>query len=147
MIYSIAQRATNVTTAQAAFDVASPTAGGVLALLTELGVFLGAATASTYGVARTSTLGTRTTPTALIAEAQGLPALSGITLIDSAIAWSAQPTISAVDFRRIGLPATIGTGVIWTFPRGLQVQAQLAIAIVNRATNSAAADCYAVVDV
>jgi hypothetical protein len=147
MIYSIAQRATNITTAQAAFDVASPTASGVLALITELGIFLGAATASTYGIARTTTLGTRTTPAALIAEAQNMPALTGITLIDSAIAWSAQPTISAVDFRRIGLPATIGTGVIWTFPRGIQLQAQLAVAVVNRATNSAATDCYAVVDV
>jgi hypothetical protein len=147
MIYSIAQRGTNVTTAQLTFDVASPTASGVLALITEVGVFLGAATASTYGIARTTTLGTRTTPTALIAEAQGMPALTGITLVDSAIAWGAQPTISGTDFRRIGLPATIGTGVIWTFPRGIQLQAQLAVGIVNRATNSALTDCYVVVDI
>lgn len=146
-VYSLSRRGTVTTSGSAAYDLATPTASGVLFRLTEVGVFLGAATASTYGLARTTALGTRTTPTALIAEFNSDPALTGITLVDAAIAWTVQPTISGTDLRRIGLPATIGTGVIWTFPRGLTPAAQLGFAVVNRALNSAAVDVYTVVDV
>lgn len=145
-VYSLAQRGTVTTSGSACADIATPTASGTLFRLTEVGVFLGAATASTYGLARTTALGTRTTPTALLPEFQSDPVLTGIRLVDMAIAWSVQPTISGSDFRRIGLPATIGTGVIWTFPRGLTPAAQLGFAVVNRATNSAAVDVYLVVD-
>jgi hypothetical protein len=145
-IYSISQRTSGVTSGNAAMDVANPTASGMRARLMEMGCFLGAATASTYSLARCTALGTRTTPTALAAEDGSDPTLSNIALVDSAVAWSVQPTISATDFRRIGLPATIGTGVIWTFPRGLVITQALSVALTNRATNGVV-DCHAVCDV
>lgn len=144
-VYSIARTATNTTTAQAAYDVAA--GSGVRPRLMEIGLFLGAATASTYGLNRQTALGTRTSPLALLAEDPGDAALTGITLVDSAIAWSVQPTLATSDFRLIGLPATIGTGVIWTFPKGLVIAASGGVSIVNRATNSASTNCYAVVDI
>lgn len=142
-MYSIGQRTSNVTTNNANFDVAAST--GVRHRIMEFGIFLAAATASVFGLNRPSTLGTRTTPTALLAEDSGDPALTGINLVDSAVAWSAQPTLGAADLRRIGFPATIGAGVVWTFPKGLSSAASLPIAIVNRGATGVA-DIYAVAD-
>jgi hypothetical protein len=108
----------------------------------EVELFLGAATASTYGLNRSSALGTRTSPVALLAEDPAMPASE----CDTAIAWSAEPTKSTDDFRKIGLPATIGTGVIWTFPKGYPFAASGSIVVVNRATNSASVYIAVVVD-
>lgn len=146
-IYSIARTATITTTNNAAADIASPTASGVRARVMEAAVTLGAATASTYGINRPSTLGTRTTPVAALAEDPADQTLTGITLVDSAIAFSAQPTLGSADYRIIALPATIGTGMVWTFPRGIVLGVQGSLAIVNRATNSASAPYYFIVDV
>lgn len=146
-IYSLAQRGTVTTSGSAVIDVATPTASGTRPRLLECGIFLGAATASTYGIARSSALGTRTTPTALLPEDHQDAVLAGIRLVDMAIAWSVQPTISASDLRRIGFPATVAVGVIWTFPRGIIIAQQLSLCVVNRATNSAALDCHLVADV
>lgn len=145
-IYSIGRNSTVTTTANASADVASPTNLGQLFLLMEWGLFLGAATASTYGLNRPTTLGTRTSPVALLAEHAADPALTGITLVDMAVAFSGQPSFGSNDLRLVGLPATIGTGIIWTFPRGLKVANQLSIVIVNRATNSASVNHYAAVE-
>ena len=144
-LYSIGRRGTVTTSGAAVYDVACST--GVRPKLMEFGLFLGAATASTYGLYKTSALGTRTSPVALVAEEPGDPALAGINLVDCAIAFSAEPTEVANEYRKIGLPATIGTGVIWTFPRGLVIANSLSAGIINQATNSAALDCYSVADI
>jgi hypothetical protein len=144
-IYSISRTATVVTNGSAAADVATST--GVRPRIMEIGIFLGAATASTYALNRTTALGTRTSPVALLPEEPGDPALTGITLVDSAIAHSAQPTFAATDFRTIALPATIGTGMVWTFPKGYVIAVSLSVAIVNRATNSASSPYHIVCDI
>lgn len=144
-IYSIGRRGTATTQNNAVFDTACST--GVRPKVMELGLFLGAATASRYGLFKTSALGTRTSPIALVAEDPGDPTLAGINLVDAAIAWSAEPTEVANEYRTIGLPATIGVGVIWTFPRGLTIANSLSLAVINQATNSAALDCHIVADI
>ncbi len=146
-IYRLAQTSTSTTSAAAAADVATPTNLGVQFRLMEYGLFLGAATASTFSLRRTTALGTRTTPTALVAEDYGDPALTGITLVDQAVAFSAEPTEAAVKLASIGLPATIGVGVIWTFPRGIKVANQLSLAIIHDATNAASHHHNPVVDI
>lgn len=137
-IYSIARRSTVTTSGNVAGDMACST--GVRPRLMECGLFLGAATASTYGLQRTSALGTRTSPVALLAEDPADPVLTGIELVDSAVAFSAEPTEVGTDLRRVGLGAAIGAGMVWTFPRGLTCAVSLSLAIVNAATNSAAVD-------
>jgi hypothetical protein len=144
-IYSIGRRGTATTSGNAVADCACST--GVRPKIMEWGLFLGAATASRYGLYRTSALGTRTSPVALVEEDEADPTLAGINLIDQAIAFSAEPTEVANEYRTIGLPATIGTGVIWTFPRGITVANSLSVAIINQATNSAALDQYVTADV
>lgn len=80
----------------------------------EVGVFTSAATASSIGLIRTLTTGTATTTQAGVpndpAEAAGT-ALIGT-------AWSTAPTIAGTPLykRRIALPATAASGVIWTWP-------------------------------
>jgi len=136
-IYSLAQASTSTTSGNCAADVASPTASGVRPRLMEYGLFLGAATVSIFSLRRMSALGTRTTPTALIAEDVGDEALAGIKLVDQAVAFSVEPTEFTTKLRSIGLPATIGVGVIWTFPRGITIPQQLSVGIIHDGTNAA----------
>jgi hypothetical protein len=134
-IYSLAQTSTSTTSANAAADVACST--GARPRLMEYGLFLGAATASTFSLRRASALGTRTSPVALNPEEPGDPALTGINLVDAAVAFSVEPTELTTKFRSIGLPATIGVGVIWTFPRGMTLAQALSMVVIHDATNAA----------
>lgn len=134
-LYRLAQTSTVTTSGNAAADMACST--GVRPKLMEWDLFLGAATASTFSLRRTSALGTRTSPVALVAEDPGDPALAGINLVDMAVAFSAEPTEVTAKLASIGLPATIGTGVIWTFPRGLTLANSLSFAIILDATSGA----------
>lgn len=112
--------------------------------LMEYGINLGAATASTYGIGRSANTPVQTGTTALIAE-NTADATSGQTT--QAVTWSTAPTVPSVFFRRAFLPATIGAGIIFTFPRGLTI-ASAAATIVNWniATSSASTNIWAVVD-
>ena len=108
----------------------------------EVGVNLGAATASTYGLGRSGNTPTQTSPVLVQAENPADPAgLSG-----AAVAWSVAPTVPAQFLRRISLPGTIGAGVIWTFPRGMVLAASGTMLIWNLATNSASTNVWFVVD-
>lgn len=133
-LYRLSVTGTSTTSGNAAADVACST--GVRPKLMEWDLFLGAATASTFSLRRSTAIGTRTTPVALVAEDPGDPALTGINLVDMAVAFSAEPTEATVALARIALPATIGTGVIWTFPRGVTIANSLSLVIVNDATNA-----------
>lgn len=133
-LYRLARSSTVTTSGNAAADVACST--GVRPKLMEWDLFLGAATASTFSLRRTTAIGSRTTPVALLAEDPGDPALTGINLVDMAVAFTVEPTEATEALTRIALPATIGTGVIWTFPRGVTIANSLSLAIVNDATNA-----------
>lgn len=84
---------------------------------------------------------TPTSPQALLAED---PA-DGASLTTIAAAWGTGPTIPTNFFRRISLPATIGTGVIWTFPKGLVIPLNGSIVVWNLSATGVA-DAYVVVD-
>lgn len=132
-LYRLAQTSVVTTSGNAAADMAVST--GIRPRLMEWDLFLNAATASSFSLRRTSALGTRTTPTALVGEDPGDPALTGINLVDMAVAFSGEPTEATARLASIGLPATIGTGVIWTFPRGMVLAVSLSFAIISDATN------------
>jgi len=146
-IYSISQRTTVTTIAAAAWEVRSTSTNKPKIM--EFGVSLAAATASVYGIGRPALVGvTPTTPLTALDESDG----NGPTgLTTCAVAWGTGPTVPANFFRRFSLPATIGAGVILTFPRGLGLSAQTGVALGsivlwNITTNSAATDCWAVMD-
>ncbi len=141
--YGHAQRTSGVTSGVATWELRS-TATDRLRIV-EIGVFMAAATASTFGLGRPAAIGvTPTSPGTVIAEDVADPAGTGTT----AVAWGTAPTAPTSGFylRRISLAGSIGAGVIWTFgPTGLIVPISSSIVIYNLATNGIA-DIYVVVD-
>lgn len=141
-IYSISQRTTVTTSAAAAWELRSTSANKPKVM--EIGISLGAATASIYGIGRPAAIGvTPTSPLTALDESDGNGA-TGLTTC--AVAWGTGPTVPANFFRRVSLPATIGAGVILTFPRGLGLPVSGSIVLWNITTNSAVTDVWAVVD-
>lgn len=140
-IFSLANRTTDTTTAH---DCIEMIAGANTAYrLLELGIFLNAATASAFGFGRPAAIGiTPTTPVTVLAEDGGNTTAGNTT---TALAWGTQPTIPANFARRVSLPATIGAGMIWTFPRGFTVLKALSSVLWNLSTVSAI-DTWLVVD-
>lgn len=140
-LYSIGRRTTGTTNNNAAMDVVA--GANVAPRLMEWGVVLAAATASVYALNRPTANGTRTSPVALLLESEA--GTTPASECDSALAWSAEPTEATDSFRRVGFPATIGTGVIWTFPRGIAMGASGSLILLNLGTNGVV-DSYCVVD-
>ena len=87
----------------------------------EIGVFCNAATASGVSLFR-NTNGSEANSTATsVGQAFNPADVAGTGLIGTA--WSAAPTITAASRMRRGqLPATIGAGLIWTFPEPLLIR-------------------------
>jgi len=140
-IYSLALNTTVTTTAAPAWDIKAASTNQPAVM--EVSIQLGAATASTYGLGRSGNTPTQTSPVLLQAEDPARPAA----LTGCATAWGTAPTVPTQFFRRIALPNTIGSGVIWTFPRGLILAAAAASLVAwNLAVNSASTNIYAVAD-
>lgn len=138
-LYTHAARTSTTTTGVATWELRSTSTDKLFVV--EIGIFIAAATASTFGLGRPAAIGvTPTTPVTVQAFDTGDPAGTGTT----AVAWGTAPTAptSAIYLRRIGLPAAIGNGVIWTFgERGLAVPVSSSLVIYNLSTTSVA-DIY-----
>lgn len=115
-IYSIAQRTTATAAASASWEIR--TASTDRAAILEIGISQNAATAGVYGIGRPAAIGvTPTSPQTVLPEDPNEP--TGTVTV--CVAWGTGPTVPANFFRRVSCPATIGAGVIWTFPRALMV--------------------------
>ena len=144
MIYSLAMRTTSGTAGTAAWEIRTAATPG-RAKLIEIGFFLAAATGSTYGFGRPAAIGTTpTSPVNYQPEDPNDVIASGV--LQSALAWSGAPTVPTAYLRRISLPGTIGTGVIWTFPKGITIPVSSGLVLWNIGTN-AVVDVYAVVEI
>ena len=138
-IYSISQRTSSGTAATAAWEIIS-TSAQVRPAILELGFTQNAGTAGVFGLGRPQAKGvTPTTPQTSLAEDYN--EVAGNTTV--AVAWGTGPTVPLNFFRRISCPATIGAGVIWTFPRGLIIQSNFSIVLWVIAT-APVVDVYAV---
>lgn len=135
---------TSGTTAVATWELR--TAASPRIRIVEIGIFMGAATASTFGLGRPAAIGV--TPTSPVLG-QAMDPADAAAVSSTALAWGTAPTAptSAIYLRRIGLPGVIGAGVIWTFPDAspLIVAVGSSIVIYNLAVNGVA-DIYAVWD-
>lgn len=140
-IFSIATRTSSGTTATAAQEII---AGANNAFsLKELGITINAATASVFGVGIPAAKGiTPGTTSTVQAEDQGNTTAGNTTVAQT---WGTGPTVPANFIRRVSLPATIGAGIIWTFPRGLNVLKNTTEVLWNITTDSVA-DVWVVVD-
>ena len=143
MIVSLAQRTSNVTISNTTWTILTGSTPGRARVL-EIGIFLAAATASAFGLGRPAANGvTPTTPVDFLPEDPNDVLATGI--VQGALAWGTLPTAPTNFLRRISLPATIGTGVIWTFPKGLVIPVSGNLVLYN-ITATGVADVYAVVD-
>ena len=116
-IYSMSQRTISTSSAAATWEIR--TVATLRSQILEVGFSQVTAVAGTYGLGRPQAIGvTPTTPQTFIAEDFAEPA--GNT--NACVAWGTPPTVPLNFFRRVTCPATIGAGVIWTFPRGLIIQ-------------------------
>ena len=142
MDYNLAVRTSDGSNAAAAWEIRTGATPG-RARLMEIGFFLVAATASIVGLGRPAAIGiTPTSPVNFVPSDPNDVIASGI--IQSSLAWGTGPTIPAAFLRRIALPATIGTGVIWTFGDGIVIPVSSSLILWNLAANSVL-DAYAVV--
>ena len=124
---------TGVTAANAAFEFR---AGAQTCFVYELGLFLNAATASILGLGRPANNGSVAGGTVGVGQnidEDGAAALAGIVLSG----WTTAPTAPTNFMRQIGLPAAIGNGIVWSWPRGLRVKAARSLVVWNIATSSA----------
>lgn len=139
--YTLGARTSNVTTGAACWELRSTTTDRLF--VREIGITLAAATASTFGLGRPAAIGvTPTSPVTVVASDPGNPAGTGTV----ALAWGTGPTIPTAFIRRIGLPATIGAGVIWTFSDvGLVVPISSSLILWNLSATSVA-DVYVELD-
>ncbi len=144
MRYTLGVRTTNGTIAAAAWEIRTGATPG-RARLIELGFFLVAATASVIGLGRPAAIGLiPTAPVDFVPEDPNDVIAAAV--IQSAVAWGTGPTVPAAYIRRISLPATIGQGVIWTFPEGLVIPVSSSVVLWNISAASVL-DAYAVLDI
>jgi hypothetical protein len=93
--------------------------------LLEIGLACNAATASNISLFRNTAAGYAASASSSVGQADSPIAAAGTSLVDTA--WTTPPTVTAASrLMRYTLPATIGAGLIWTFPEGLFVRSATA---------------------
>jgi len=139
-IYSLSNRTTNVTIANPCIEIIAGAA--CRPRIHEIGIFMAAATASVFGIGRPAVLGvTPTTPVTLLAEDVADPAGE----VTTALAWATPPTVPVSFFRRVSLAAAVGTGIIFTFPKGLYIAAGASLVVWN-ITGTGVSDIHVVIE-
>ena len=110
----------------------------------EIGITLVTATASSFGIGRISGSIVNPVPEDFLLEDPDDVLASGV--IKSITNWDSAPSGPSNYFRRVSLPATIGAGIIWSFPQGITIPTSSYLAIWNISSVSIA-DMYAVVEI
>lgn len=139
-IFSLSQRTTATTSGSTAIELIAGTNNAYS--LKEVGITLAAATASAIGYGSPQAKGTTPTSVVVLAEDGGNTTAGASS---SAISWATSPTIPTNFFRRVSLPAAIGAGIVWTFPRGINVLKTVTTVLTNLIAGSAL-DVWWVID-
>lgn len=93
----------------------------------ELGISQVTAVAGVFGIGRPAVIGvTPTSPQTFLDESDGN---APVGLTTSCVAWATPPTVPANFFRRVACPASIGAGILFTFPRGLGIPISSSIVV------------------
>lgn len=139
-IASLALRTSNTTINNANWELR--TTAGVVARVLELGIIQVTGTASSFGIGRPNAQGvTPGTTSTFQRDNSGDPAC--VTTLS--LTWGTSPTAPSYYHRRWNSAATIGVGIIFTFPRGLIVPVSLSLVVFN-ITLSVALDVNCAID-
>lgn len=140
-LYGLSQRTTATSAASASWEVRSAATNKPRVM--EVGISQVTAVAGVYGFGKPAAIGvTPTSPQNFPAEND---ASAPTSLSTAAVAWGTGPTVPSNFNRRVSCAATIGVGVIWTFPRGYDVAVSSSCIIWIIAT-APVCDVWAVVD-
>lgn len=139
-IGSIGVRTSNLTITQASLEMR--TTAAVKARLLELSMIQVTGTAQSLGLGRPQALGvTPGTTSTFQRDDSGDP----VCVTTTALTWGTSPTVPLVFHRRWNSAATIGVGVVWTFPRGLAIPVSSSLVVWN-ITTALACDINAAID-
>jgi len=139
-IGSIGVRTSNLTITQACLEIR--TTAAVSPKVLELGIIQVTATAQSLGLGRPQAIGvTPGTTSTFQRENSGDP----VCVTTTALTWGTSPTVPLVFFRRWNSAATAGVGIIWTFPRGLNIPVSSSLVVWN-ITTALASDINVVID-
>lgn len=139
-IYSLAVRTTNGTINQACVEIYTPATLAVKIM--EIGISQIVATSGCYGLGRPAAQGLVPVPVAFLPE-QNFADPAAKT--NASLSWGTSPTAPTNYLRRVFTPASVGAGVIWTFPRGLVLPVSASLVIFN-ITATQLADVWVVID-
>lgn len=108
----------------------------------EIGVFAVTAVAGEVGLGRPAAIAVTPTGGTAVASGQGYDNVAGAGAAVVDTGWGTAPTSPTTFWRRAQLPATIGAGVIWSFPSGLVVPAAGAFVLWQFSALAVTYDCY-----
>lgn len=109
----------------------------------EIGVFATTAVSGAVGLIRPTAVGATFTSTST-GQPEDPSTSAGVAVIDTAA--TTAPTIGSTYMRQITLPATIGAGVVWTFPAGIVVPTSASLALWQTSAAAVGYACYFVFD-
>jgi len=126
---SVAIRTSNLTITQASAEIR--TTASVKARVLELSLIQATGTAQSLGLGRPQALGiTPGTTSTFQRDDSSEPAC--VTTV--AASWGTSPTAPSTFHRRWNSAATIGVGIVWTFPRGIIIPVSGSLVVWNITT-------------
>ena len=139
-ICSLSLRTTTFTaTTAACWECRAP--AGIRPKVLELSIIQATATACSYGLGRPQAIGVTPVNVLFQTDDPGDPAATTA----ASLSWATSPTVPLIYHRRWNSAATVGVGIIWTFPRGLIIPVSSSLVIWNIST-TVAADVSCVID-
>ena len=127
-ISSLGLRTTNFTTTQACWELR--TAAGSRPRVLEISIIQATATAESLGLGRPQAIGI--TPVNVLFQADDPGDAASVQ--NASLSWATSPTVPLIFHRRWNSAATVGVGIVWTFPRGLVVPVSSSLVVWNITT-------------
>lgn len=137
---SVAIRTSNLTINQASAEIR--TTASVKARMLELSLIQATGTAQSLGLGRPAAIGV-TPGTTFTYQRDDSADPACVTTI--AATWGTSPTAPSTYHRRWNSAATIGVGIVWTFPRGIIIPVSASVVVFN-ITTALACDLNSAID-
>lgn len=131
-ISSLALRTTTFTTTTAACWELR-TGSSIRPKVLELSIIQATGTAETIGLGRPQAIGITPVNVLFQMDDPAEPASS----LNGSLSWGTSPTVPLIFHRRWNSAATVGVGIVWTFPRGLVVAVSSSLVLWNITTTVA----------
>lgn len=139
-ISSLALRTTTFTATTAA-NVEWRTPSTVRPKVLEISYISSAGTVQTIGLGRPQAIGVTPVNVLFQADDPGDP----VSVMNGSLSWATSPTVPLIFHRRWNGAATVGVGIVWTFPRGFVIPVSSSAVLWNIST-TVASDVNCVVD-